>query len=210
MGVLDSGAEVPGHMREPTQLAAAIGPIDRDVWLSDLYDRHSNYVREVVARHAGPGFDPEDLVQDVFVAAYRKSGRLMGYPEPRGWLHVAALREVWAARRRHRLGRLFRLRLAAETLPTDDPESNYRNREASTLFYKLLDRLPEKQRTVFLLVQVEGYSSVEVARLVKCPEATVRTRLFHARRAFAAAAHRWQHRETAPPPPAHTPNEPKP
>jgi RNA polymerase sigma-70 factor (ECF subfamily) len=49
-------------------------------------------------------------------------------------------------------------------------------------FYRVLDRLSEKKRTVFLLHELEGLSPAEIASLVGAPVLTVRTRLFYARR----------------------------
>jgi len=46
----------------------------------------------------------------------------------------------------------------------------------------VLDRLPEKKRTVFILHEIEGMNPKEIASLVHAPALTVRTRLFYARR----------------------------
>jgi RNA polymerase sigma-70 factor, ECF subfamily len=191
---VDPIAQRTGEMREPLRLVDRPARKDRLSWLRDLYERHSDYVRDVIARHAGPGLDAEDLVQEVFIAADRKWARLIDYKEPRAWLHVAAMREVWAARRRQRLSRLFRLRFNEAPSTPEGPEVAFQNQEASALFYSLIERIPEKQRTAFLLFHIENKSSAEIAKLLKIPEPTVRTRLFHARRTFAAAAERWRMR----------------
>jgi RNA polymerase sigma-70 factor (ECF subfamily) len=52
-------------------------------------------------------------------------------------------------------------------------------------FERLLDRLSEKKRTVFVLHELEGISPSEIARIVGAPVLTVRTRLFYARRELA-------------------------
>jgi RNA polymerase sigma-70 factor (ECF subfamily) len=52
-------------------------------------------------------------------------------------------------------------------------------------FRRLLDRLPEKKRTVFILHEIEGQSPAEIAEIVDAPVLTVRTRLFYARRELA-------------------------
>ena len=53
-------------------------------------------------------------------------------------------------------------------------------------FQRLLDRLSDKKRTVFVLHELEGLSPAEIARIVAAPVLTVRTRLFYARRELAA------------------------
>ncbi len=178
----------------PPWPASTSGQLD---WLKDLYERHSDFVRDVISRHAGPGIDAEDLVQNVFLVAHRKWKKLARYDQPRAWLNLAGLREVWAARRRQRLRRLLTFHLHATEVAVQDPEGNYLQCETRRLFYSLLDRLPEKQRTAFILFYVDELSSAEIGRVLHCPEATVRTRLFHARRAFEGAALRWQQRSAA-------------
>jgi RNA polymerase sigma-70 factor (ECF subfamily) len=58
----------------------------------------------------------------------------------------------------------------------------------------VLDRamaaLSDKKRAVFVLVELEGLSSEEVGESLDLPAATVRTRLFHARRELKAALER--------------------
>jgi len=60
--------------------------------------------------------------------------------------------------------------------------SGIQHGEVTAIFRELSAGLSEKQRTVFLLKEVEGLSSAEVAEVIKCRESTVRNHLFNARR----------------------------
>ena len=71
------------------------------------------------------------------------------------------------------------------TLP--DGEVSRARRVAA--FRRLLDKLSEKKRTVFVLHELEGLSPAEIAVTVDCPVMTVRTRLFYARRELAQLMH---------------------
>ena len=53
-------------------------------------------------------------------------------------------------------------------------------------FARLLARLPEKKRIVFVLHELEGVAPAEIAKIVGAPVLTVRTRLFYARRELEA------------------------
>jgi RNA polymerase sigma-70 factor (ECF subfamily) len=53
-------------------------------------------------------------------------------------------------------------------------------------FHRLLDRLSEKKRLVFVLHEIEGLAPGEIAKIVGSPVLTVRTRLFYARRELLA------------------------
>ena len=52
------------------------------------------------------------------------------------------------------------------------------------LVYQLLTKMSRKKREVFILREVEQLSGEEVAQILGIPTATVRTRLFHARKEF--------------------------
>ena len=55
-------------------------------------------------------------------------------------------------------------------------------RELATRMQALLDELPLEQRIAIVLCVIEDRTSVEAAEIVGVPEATIRTRVFHARR----------------------------
>ena len=55
--------------------------------------------------------------------------------------------------------------------------------------YRLLDRLSEKKRAVYVLHEIEGLPPNEIAKILGTPVLTVRTRLFYARRELAALLH---------------------
>ncbi len=159
-------------------------------WLLELYNRHSDHVRDVILRHAGPQVDAEDLVQEVFLAAHRKLHELRTFTAPGGWLFLAALREVWKERRRRRALRFLSLGMLNRIDESESPDAAFQRREIAEWAFAILDGLPERQRQAFLLSRVEGFSSAEIGRMCGCPEETVRSRVFHARRAFAKAVAR--------------------
>ena len=69
-----------------------------------------------------------------------------------------------------------------QTLPDDDVERLERMRA----FQRLLARLADKKRVVFILHELEGMSPSEISEVVGAPVLTVRTRLFYARRELEA------------------------
>jgi RNA polymerase sigma-70 factor (ECF subfamily) len=161
-------------------------------WLGQLYNRYSDEVRNVVLRLGGPLVDAEDLVHEVFLAAYRKIQLLRGYDELGGWFHLAALREVWRVRRRTRRWRTLSLGLIHEPSPED---SDFKQREIAEWVYALLDKLPARQREAVILFYLQGFTSAEIGRLVRCSEETVRARIFHGKRSFVKAVKRERERD---------------
>jgi RNA polymerase sigma-70 factor (ECF subfamily) len=88
-----------------------------------------------------------------------------------------------AARRRAAVERLALVPAAATP---QDPERSFQQAELAQLLSAGLDTLSLEQRVAFVLCEVEERNSREAAAIVGVPEATVRTRLFHAKRKLRA------------------------
>jgi RNA polymerase sigma-70 factor (ECF subfamily) len=71
---------------------------------------------------------------------------------------------------------------SGEIAPDEDAE----RRERVRAFGRLLGRLADKKRIVFVLHELEGIAPTEIAKIVGAPVLTVRTRLFYARRELEA------------------------
>jgi RNA polymerase sigma-70 factor (ECF subfamily) len=116
----------------------------------------------------------EDLTQETFLQGWRRLETFRGRGTLRGWLLRIAHREFL-----HRLQRRQAepgLEGIAEVAAPDATAwtQNAELREA-------IDRLPLEQREVVLLHDLEGYSSSEIAPIVRAPASTVRRRLSQAR-----------------------------
>ena len=55
-----------------------------------------------------------------------------------------------------------------------------------------LSQLPERRRVAVVLFDVEGYSHAEIGRVLGIPEGTVRSEVFHARRALRSLLADWR------------------
>jgi RNA polymerase sigma-70 factor (ECF subfamily) len=149
------------------------------------YDQHHVRVRAFARRLVGEAAAAEDLVQEVFVTLpgairrFREESSLATFLTALAINH--ARHHVRAATRRRRALE----RLAAEPAPpgpVSSPEQRASSQELAAALGRALDRLPLEQRVAFVLLEVEERTSTEAAALLEVPEATVRTRLFHARR----------------------------
>jgi RNA polymerase sigma-70 factor (ECF subfamily) len=93
-------------------------------------------------------------------------------------------------RRRRRLLRFLPLGLAEHASDVTTPDHEFQRREAQSVVYRMLDKLPKRQREAIILFHIEGLSSDEIGRLLGCPEETVRTRICYGRRALMKVARR--------------------
>ena len=150
----------------------------------EVFRNHRADVARLVQRMTGRPGDLEDLVQEVFLQVYRSIKDFRGQSRFSTWLYRVTVNVVLMYRR------------AAKSRPVlqDAPENGFgtdlrdlpddqvaRSRRVAA-FYRLLDRLSDKKRAVFVLHELEGLSPAEVAKVVSAPVLTVRTRLFYARR----------------------------
>ncbi len=151
--------------------------------LGQAYDRHHAAVRAFARRLLGDADAAEDLVQEVFVTLPKAIRRFDGRSSLRTFVLGIAVRHAQhhqraLARRKRAWQRSGELEMA----PPLGPEDDCRDRELAAALARALDGLPMDQRAAFVLCEIEERSAVEVAVIVGAPEATVRTRLFHARK----------------------------
>jgi RNA polymerase sigma-70 factor (ECF subfamily) len=174
----------------PDRAASATGSRENLDALRRLYGDHADFVRRVVLKLGGPSTDADDLMQEVFLVALHRLSMLQDPASARSWLYGISVRVVSAARRRAKLRRVFALDETHEPTSGETPGSAFEKREASERVYRLLDKIAEKKRAVFIMYELEGMSGEEIAEVVGAPVKTVWTRLFHARKEFLARLER--------------------
>ncbi|MBN2192923.1 MAG: sigma-70 family RNA polymerase sigma factor [Polyangiaceae bacterium] len=159
-----------------------------------IYEEHFQVVWRALRRLRVPESSLEDATQDVFVVVHRQLPGFLGNSSLRTWILGIAVRVAsdWRRRRRRR---------PTEELPpevpagSEGPLEQAARSEAVTVLYELLDKLPERQRTVFVLAELEELSTAQIAELLQERVHTVKSRLQAARRSFEAALSRHHARD---------------
>lgn len=126
----------------------------------------------------------DDVAQEVFVVAARKLSGFEGRSKLRTWLFSITLRVVQSHRRWSKRHDRRKDALAREPKQVEDPYP--RARAADTLI-TLLQTLPEKYQTVFILGDLEGMTSAEIATGLGLNPNTTYSRLREARKKMAEA-----------------------
>jgi len=152
--------------------------------VDDVYRQHHAALRGFANRFLGDAAAAEDLVHDVFVLLPGAIRRFRGDSSLRTFLIAIAVKRAYKhirslTRRRAALERLAGQPVAATNPP---PDTALANAQLADSLYRALDRLPRDQRTAFVLCEIDQMTAAEAAAIVDAPEATVRTRLFHARK----------------------------
>lgn len=155
----------------------------------ELYERHRTDVARLVYRMLGNRSDFDDVIQEVFVQVYKSLKDFRGQAKFSTWLHRVTVNVVLMHRRSARSRPVFADEPPGDGLLRSDdvrPDEDAERHERVRAFGRLLDRLADKKRVVFVLHELEGMAPGEIARIVGAPVLTVRTRLFYARRELEA------------------------
>jgi RNA polymerase sigma factor (sigma-70 family) len=184
---------------EPPQSGAPRPPEAAALTTAGLYRAHAAFLSSVLSRLCGPGPHVDDLVQETFLVAHRRSDAVSAHPQPRAWLYRVAANLVL----HHRRGFARRERLASRAsasldeygaAPTSE-ELVARKSEAQAL-EACVHQLPLPLREAFVLFELEGMSSEAIATLTGTPAGTIRRRVFTARAELKTL---WAARRASPP-----------
>ncbi len=153
--------------------------------LTALMKRHGPLVLGTCRRLLPNSADAEDVFQATWLVLIRKAATLPWRNSIAGFLHEVAHNlavnvRVAAVRRRDR-------ERQARSAPPADPLAEITGRELLAVLDEELARLPDKYRSVLLLCYLEGQSREEVARQLRCPLATLKSRLQRGRDLLRAA-----------------------
>ncbi len=161
----------------------------------ELYQRFRRQVAATLYRVLGDRSDLDDLIQEVFVIAFRGLERFRGDARLSTWLYRICV-NVALGRIRTRKRRPAAIGLAdLDTATTDPslterpetPEKSLERQRDRERVYAALETLAPKKRIVLYLHEIEGLDLKEIAYLVESNPVTVRTRLFYARKEFYKA-----------------------
>jgi RNA polymerase sigma-70 factor (ECF subfamily) len=190
-GIAESGTYAVSSNRPPSEqesLLARAASGDR-VAFAEVYARHREAVARLVFRMLGPRADAEDVIQEVFFQVFRSLKDFRGQSKFTTWLHRVTVNVVLMHRRAAKSRPVLTGEPPADaTADVRDalPDEELARSERMRAFRRLLDRLADKKRTVFILHELEGMAPSEIAKVVGAPVLTVRTRLFYARRELQA------------------------
>jgi RNA polymerase sigma-70 factor, ECF subfamily len=154
--------------------------------LGELYDQHGGRLLSLAQRILGAGGDAEEVVQEVFLYAWRAAA---SFDPARGsvltWLLIVTRSRAIDRLRARRPGsttgagsQARSLDDLGEILPSrDDVEADSQSREWESLCRAAVGELPPDQRRVLELAYFEGLTQEEIASKTATPLGTVKTRV---------------------------------
>ncbi|HEV2670162.1 MAG TPA: sigma-70 family RNA polymerase sigma factor [Gemmatimonadales bacterium] len=192
----------PPHASQPPGGGARIGTGDDPALVAQtlagdraafgiLVERYAAQARRVARAVLGDPDDADDAAQDGFLSALVK---LVQYDSRRPfgpWLMRIVANAATDRRRRRNVRR-------AEPLDPalvgggPRPDAAAVQSELGDRLRAALAELPERRQTAVVLFDVEGYSHAEIAGILRIPEGTVRSEVFHGRRRLRALLEDWK------------------
>ncbi len=165
-------------------------PIRQQHTFREVYLAHFDYVWSTLRRLGVREQDAQDWAQKVFLSAYMKLGSFEERASLRSWLFRSCINAAGDYRRAAPIRRELATEPAAIEAFSRSAEQGQEEEEEEEARKRLsaaeavLDKLPEHQRLVFILFELEEMSGAEIAELLEISVGTVRSRLRLAREHF--------------------------
>lgn len=172
---------------DDNRLLTLIGT-DRDrKALAELYSRYQLQITRFLQRYTESRILIEEVYNDVMLTVWRKADGFRGDSKVSTWLFAIAYRTRQShSRKENRHNHVEYDDYMVDAIAEEQAEDESQASVNEDLQAALLE-LSEEHRTVIELTYFHGYSTTEVADIVRVPQNTVKTRLFHARKNLKAA-----------------------
>ena len=159
-----------------------------------LVRRYRKRIFALALHLSGAESDADDIVQDVFIRAFRALDQFEGRSEFFTWVYrLTVNRSLDARRTRARRSESSieeddpRIERALQVDAANDPRRAAELRQTYARALSALDALPPEMRTTVVLVRLQGLSNAEAAVVQGCPRGTIAWRLHEARRRLLEA-----------------------
>ncbi|ABM00814.1 RNA polymerase sigma factor [Shewanella amazonensis] len=141
-----------------------------------LYQRHHKRIYALALRLGGEPSLADEILQESFVRLWHKLPQFRGESQFGTWFYSLALNQALSTLKQHRS---FWARMVPDWQIQDAPEHS--QNDDGLLLDRLIVRLPERARLVFVLFAVEGFSHEEVASLLGISTGTSKAHYHRAR-----------------------------
>ena len=155
------------------------------VAMQELFARHRTAIYRWLLRFVGNETVAEDLLSDVFFDVWQQAGRFEGRAAVSTWLLSIARFKALSARRRRTDAELDETIETTVADSADNPEIALQKKSRSELVRAALTKLSPDHREIIDLVYYHENSVEDCALILNIPAATVKTRMFYARKKLA-------------------------
>jgi len=179
-----ANAATTGEYSSDEMLVTRIAAGDK-LAMQVLFARHRASVYRWLLRFVGNETMAEDLLSDVFFDVWQQAGRFEGRAAVTTWLLSIARFKALSARRRRTHAELDETIEATVADSADNPEIALQKKSRGEFVRTALMKLSPDHREIIDLVYYHEKSIEDCALILGIPAATVKTRMFYARKKLA-------------------------
>jgi RNA polymerase sigma-70 factor, ECF subfamily len=156
----------------------------------ELFRIYRKKIYDIVYKSLGNSFDSDDIVQQIFIAIFKSLSSFKGKASFDTWIYRISLKICSTQLRKKYRKRQPSLVYTnsgddvADLNSWSSPDETIEQKELSRTIYEALDKLSTEKRMIVVLYEMEGKSIDEIAAIVNKPVGTVKSRLFHGRKAL--------------------------
>lgn len=190
------GVATGGDRAADSRAVAAVLAGDAGAY-RDIVERYQERVYVVLYGMVRNREDARELTQETFVRGYQNLSRFRDQSSLYTWLYRIAMNlgVDHIRRQKKRAAEAFEDGVATKETGSamsggahlDSPGRTLERKRLHARLMDALEGLPEDQRQIVVLREVDGLSYKEIAEVLEIPEGTVMSRLFYARRKLQAA-----------------------
>ena len=162
---------------------------DPDV-CNKIYSLYNRKIFNTAYRILGEESSAEDALQETMLNVFRGISSFRGDAKISTWISRITINVCLGMLRKEKRQKFVELdaesteEITAEATPLQDPLEYASSEELKSLIFKTFRKMTEKQAIVVRLHDMQGYTIEEIARIIRCPIGTVKSRLFYGRQEF--------------------------
>ncbi len=169
-------------------IARLIAKGDRQAF-AELLDNHGPRIQSLVRRYSSNQSDTEDLIQEIFLSAFKSIRNYRGQSSLSTWLHGVALNNCkkYVERKPPSTEPIDLILIESEADSKSNPETIAAKNDLAENVHCALKNLTPEQRDVVVLHELHELTYTECALVLNVPLGTVKSRLFYAFRALKSS-----------------------
>jgi RNA polymerase sigma factor (sigma-70 family) len=159
-----------------------------EVAFKQVFETHQDRIYNTILYMIQSTEEAKDLTQEVFVDVFLSIENFKAHSKLSTWIYAIAIKKTLNHQRFKKAKKRFGVVLSIFNLsPVDDapdfvhPGILLENKELSETLYKAINELPEKQKTAFVLRQLEDLTYAEIAEVMQTTTPSVESLLFRAK-----------------------------
>jgi RNA polymerase sigma-70 factor, ECF subfamily len=156
----------------------------------EIFHLYKQKVYDLSHRSLGGSFDIDDVVQQIFIALFNSLRHFKGMSSFDTWVYritvkvcTTQLRKKYRKRQPQILFDSTRIENGQEDIRSN-PSKLLEEKEFKRIIYQALSRLSAEKRMIVVMHEMENKTLEEISQILKKPLGTVKSRLFHGRKAL--------------------------